>query len=98
VDSGVVIEDIELAEFLDASIHKPGQVGHLSDIGLDGDGAAPCFFDFSHNLVSGIFIAMVVHDDFGAMLSEQDGRRSSHSAGRTRYDRNLILQFLIGNA
>ena len=90
-DAGVVVEDVQGAEFLHPGVDHPLDVALHPDVPLREDGLAPAPLDPPDRLQPGLG-ADVSHDDPGAFPGKQDGRLPPLPHAGSGDERHLPLQ------
>ncbi len=83
--AGVGDDDVEAAEVGEGLVEEAGDLRHLGDVGLDGDGFAAGRFDGRHHFVGGRGAVGVVDDDAGAALAELERHGGAEAAAGAGY-------------
>ncbi len=91
-EAGIVVHDVEAAEFLDRAIDGALDVLLAGDIGELENRVAAVLLAIAHRGLAA-FLVEVGDDDGRALAREPDGRRASDAARRAGDDRNFLIEF-----
>src|SRR5208282_241554 len=90
-DAGVVVDDIEAAEFLDRARNQCFDFGFARDIGFLKDGAASALFAIAHRAFSPLDIEVGDYD-CRALSGKAHRGAATDAAGSARYDRDFSIE------
>ena len=91
-DPGVVDQDVEPAEVIEGGVEEGFDLLGIADVGLDGDGPAPGFFDGGDGGVGVVTAGTVVDDHACPGRGEGAGDGGPDAAGGAGDEGDFVLQ------
>jgi hypothetical protein len=85
VETGVVEEDVELAQLVGETVQRRGDLGPHADVRGEGDRLSPLRPDGCGDRLGGIGVS-VEHSDRGSFAGQAERERATHPAARTGDD------------